>query len=158
VAVGVNRKCSTTVTPDSNYLIDSGIIMRHLRGDRRASALLRHLKRAGTVTTSVLVLFEVLRGCRTSGEEAAARPVFNLITTLDLDVATADMGARIARDHRAILNSDRATADALIAGTAYAHRATLVTLNTRQFSGLRIPGLNLLLIDQQATDWVPVIP
>jgi predicted nucleic acid-binding protein len=46
----------------------------------------------------------------------------------------------------------------LIAGTAYAHRATLVTLNTRQFSGLRIPGLNLLLIDQQATDWVPVIP
>jgi predicted nucleic acid-binding protein len=100
----------------------------------------------------------VLRGCRNSGEEAAARPVFDLITTLDVDVAAAEMGARFARSHRFILNSDRATADALIAGTAYAHRATLVTLNTRQFSRLRVPGLNLLLIDQQAADWVPVSP
>jgi predicted nucleic acid-binding protein len=57
------------------------------------------------------------------------------------------------RDWSGIFSSERAVPDAVIAATAMTVPATLVTLNTRQFSQLRIPGLQLMLIDQQAADW-----
>jgi predicted nucleic acid-binding protein len=91
-------------------------------------------------------------------ETAAARDLFTEVASQDIDAGIAELGSQIARGHPGIFSTDRATADALIAGTAYAQNATLVTLNTRQVSRLRIPGLNLLVIDQQAADWVPASP
>jgi len=75
---------------------------------------------------------------------------------LGYDLATA--AGKIIRESPGIFSSDKAVPDAIVTASAVATSATLVTLNTRQFSRLRIPGLNVLLIDQQATDWVPASP
>lgn len=100
----------------------------------------------------------MLRGTRTAAEEKAASELFNLLTPLEADLAVARVAANIARTNRGVLLGDRASLDALIAGTALAHGPTLVTLNTRQFARLNIPGLRLLLIDQQARDWAAQVP
>jgi tRNA(fMet)-specific endonuclease VapC len=114
---------------------------------------MRQLRRVANVATSTLVAFEVFRGARTPVEERAADQLFSLITPLEADLVAAETAAKIARGNRGVLLGDRAALDAVIAGTALANGLTLVTLNTRQFSRLRVPGLRLLLIDQQVRDW-----
>jgi predicted nucleic acid-binding protein len=144
-------------TANNGYLIDSGIVMRQLRGDRRAADLLRRLRRAGAISTSALVFFEVLRGCRTPAEEAAARNLFEFIPVVDVTNLVAEAAALIAREYRGVLSGDRATPDSLIAGSALSRGATLVTLNTRQFARLIVPGLDILLVNQQSDDWTTSI-
>jgi predicted nucleic acid-binding protein len=141
-----------------SFLIDSGILMRHLRRDRRASRLLDHLRDLGALKASVVSVFEVYRGVRSEREEGAAHHLFSQVAGQSVDVETARIAAEIARGHRGILLADRAIADALIAGTAMILGDALVTLNTRQFSKLQVPGLDLLLIDQQAADWTTAVP
>jgi predicted nucleic acid-binding protein len=70
---------------------------------------------------------------------------------VDYDVAV--VAGRLMRDWSGIFSSGKALPDAILAATAMEVPATLVTLNTRQFSRLRAPGLDLMLIDQQASDW-----
>jgi predicted nucleic acid-binding protein len=112
------------------------------------------LRRSGKLSTSTLVVFEVLRGTRHLREERTGRDFFTLVTVRHVDIDSAQKAAHIARSNRGVMFGDRAALDALIAGTALANGLTLVTLNTRQFSRLNVPGLRLLLIDQQARDWV----
>ena len=88
----------------------------------------------------------------------AANELFNLTIPLGVTTAVAQIAANIARANPGILLADRASLDALIAGTALEQGSTLVTLNTRQFSRLKVPGLRLLLIDQEARDWAAQVP
>lgn len=111
------------------------------------------LRRSGKLSASTLVVFEVLRGTRNSSEERTGRDFFTLVTVIDVDIDSAQKAAHIARTNRGVMLGDRAALDAVIAGTALANGLTLVTLNTRQFARLNVPGLRLLLIDQQARDW-----
>jgi predicted nucleic acid-binding protein len=59
---------------------------------------------------------------------------------------------------RSVFSTDKAVPDAIICASAIATSATLVTLNTRQFSKLNVPGLRVLLIDQQSRDWAAQVP
>jgi predicted nucleic acid-binding protein len=61
------------------------------------------------------------------------------------------------RGHPGILHGSQSIPDAMIAGTAMAYRARFVTLNTRQFSAVQHPDLDLVLLDQNAGDWVAVV-
>jgi predicted nucleic acid-binding protein len=83
--------------------------------------------------------------------------VLETLGIIDVTYDLALEAGRIARDWAGVLGSDKATPDAIIAASAVATSATLVTLNTRQFSRLNVPGLRLLLIDQQARDWAPQV-
>jgi predicted nucleic acid-binding protein len=83
--------------------------------------------------------------------------VFSLVIPLDADLVAAETAATIARSNPGVLLGDRASIDAIIAGTALANGLTLVTLNTRQFSRLNVPGLQMLLIDQQSRDWAGAV-
>jgi predicted nucleic acid-binding protein len=141
------------LTTSSSYLVDTGILIRHLRGDARASNLLRNLRSVGQVTTSAMVAFEVMRGARNGREERAAEELFNLVPPADTNLKVAQTAANIARSNKGILIGDRAALDALITGTAVVTASTLVTLNSRQFSRLRVPRLKVLLLDQHGSDW-----
>jgi predicted nucleic acid-binding protein len=136
-----------------DHLVDTGLLIRTLRGDARANILLNHLALGGRVLVSAVTVVEVLRGSRNAGQEEAARTILGKADVVDLDYGTAETAAKLLRDWGGILSSERALADAIIAATAMAVPATLVTLNTRQFSRLPVPGLDLMLIDQQAADW-----
>jgi hypothetical protein len=52
-----------------------------------------------------------------------------------------------------IFGSGQTTPDALIAGCAVEADSTVVTLNKRQFAGLRFPGLRMVIVEQEGSDW-----
>jgi len=110
------------------------------------------------VTTSAIVVVEVFRGCRNQREETASVALFAQADVVGLVDDLAMAAGKIIRASPGIFSNDKSVPDAIITASAISTSATLVTLNTRQFSRLRIPGLDLMLIDQQATDWIPSIP
>ena len=139
----------------NRFLLDSGLLIRLLRRDQRAADLIAHLASIGRVATSVVVVLEVLRGCRSIREESAAEALFGQVDVVELTYDLAVATGRVLREWPGVFSSDRAVPDAIITASAIAASATLVTLNTRQFSRLSIPELELVLIDQQAEDWIP---
>lgn len=104
-----------------------------------------------------MTVFETFRGCRTHFEEDEARLLFEKITPMPQSCGCAIAAAHLARDHPGIFHGAQSTPDAMIAGTAMAYRARFVTLNTRQFSAIKHPDLDLVLLDQDADDWIAAL-
>lgn len=142
----------------AKYLLDTGILIRELRGDSRAAALMDRLSALGDLLASPITAFEIYRGCRTLEEERATTDLFERVHPLDITHEIARRAARLMREHPGIFSSERAAADALIAGAAITSQAVLVTLNTRQFARQTIQGLATLTLDQQAQDWTASVP
>lgn len=139
---------------NSRYLLDTGIIIRELRGDPRAGRLMNHLFAVGDLLTSAVTVAETFRGCKSHEEEAAAAHLLDSVTPLDIDYRTARVAGSLMRQFSSVFGSDRAAADALITAAAVVEGAVLVALNTRQFSRLPPGSVELLLLDQEAADWV----
>ena len=141
----------------TRFLVDSGIIIRLLRGDRRAGLLLDRLRDSGLLSTSAIAAFEVFRGCRNDREHQAAERVFAQLMMSDLAYDSALVAADLMRTQSGVFSGEKSIPDALIAATAIVDDAALVTLNTRQFSRVRAPGLELLLVDQDSPDWIAAV-
>lgn len=141
----------------NRFLLDSGIVMRVLRRDFRAADLVDHLSQDGMLVTSAIVAFEIYRGCRNANDESAAREFFEVYRPLPVREDTAMGASHLFRSHPGVFSGERSIPDALIAATAIVDSAALVTLNTRQFSRVQAPGLELLLVDQDSPDWVAAV-
>jgi predicted nucleic acid-binding protein len=137
--------------------VDSGILIRLLRGDRQAGLLLNHLRDVGEIATSAVSVFEVFRGCRNEPEHQAAESVFEALPVRGLTYSSATVAASLMGVHAGVLSGEKSIPDALIAATAIIDGSALVTLNTRQFFRIQHPDLELLLIDQGAPDWVAAV-
>jgi hypothetical protein len=122
-------------------LVDSDVLIRHLRGDERAQEWLLASRGAGEVlAVSVVTVAEILGGMR-SGERRDVRRLLDALPCLPADERIGERAGeyrrRYRRSHAAI-----GTADYLIAATASVHGALLATLNVRHFpmvEGLQAP-------------------
>jgi predicted nucleic acid-binding protein len=113
-------------------LVDSSVLIDHLRGDRRAVDRLRAAVEAGDELWSVTVVrTEILGGARPS-EVPAIADLFARLRWLDITVdladAAGDLAATYLRSHPGV-----DTADYLIAAGALSIEAQLLTLNVRHF-------------------------
>ncbi len=119
-------------------LIDTSVLIDHLRGDRRAADLLLALARAGTELWSVTVVrTEVLAGMR-SGEEAFTNRLLDQLHWADVTREMADTAGRLAARHlRSHPGVD--TVDYLIAAAAQLLGAELKTQNVKHFP--MFPGM-----------------
>ena len=138
----------------TSYLIDTGIIIRQLRGDARAGELLNALSASGEILTAAVTAFEIYRGCRSQSDERAATALFDLIPVIELTHEVARAGGAVMRAYPGVFSSDRAAIDALIAGTAIVAEAALVTLNAKQFARTHVAGLDVLVLNQDSPDWI----
>jgi predicted nucleic acid-binding protein len=134
-------------------VLDTGIVIRDLRGDGRAAMFLATLGRRYIMCVSAMTIFEVIRGCRSPEQERRAEDTISRLSVLDIDYETSVEAGRLVRANSGVLQSERAAADSLIAASAVVAGAQLATLNTRQFAKVQWPGLGLILIDQDAADW-----
>jgi predicted nucleic acid-binding protein len=115
----------------ADYLLDSCIVIRHLRRHQPTSDLLAHLGREGSLAIASITRTELLQGVREQ-ERATTLTLLNALTTLALDAATADEAGEYVRVW-AEKGFKLDIADAIIGATATHHRRVLVTCNRRYF-------------------------
>jgi predicted nucleic acid-binding protein len=120
-------------------LVDTSVLIDHLRGHLRANRLLQQHAAAGDeLCASTVVRTEVLAGMR-KGEETATYNLLNALHWQDVTIEIADLAGEMARKH---LKSHPGVdlADFLIAATATSIQAELLTQNIKHFpmiAGLR---------------------
>lgn len=122
-------------------LLDTSVAIDHLRGARPAVELLGRLIDADElVVASEVVRFELLAGVR-DGEVDALEQFFSAFSWIPVDEVITRTAGSIARQHRRAY-SGIDDADYLIAATAIALDAQLLTTNVRHFpmlAGLSAP-------------------
>jgi tRNA(fMet)-specific endonuclease VapC len=129
----------------ATYLLDTGMVLRHLRGQRPAVQLLRGLAKQGRLAITSITCLEVHAGMH-SEERYVTQKLLARLATINLDREIADRaGDLIATGRRS--GQPISVPDAIIAATAIGHRLTLVKLNKGDF--LHITGLSLYPIDAQ---------
>lgn len=140
--------------PSSDFLLDTGIIIRYLRGNRKAADLLDFLEDKGRISVSVITYLEILIGCQPR-EEESTRLFFDRVQPLIVSQELAHKAASLIKKYPSVFGKQigRGTPDALIAATAWQRQATLVTLNTRQFAKVPIAEVAIYAIKQNAKDW-----
>jgi len=111
----------------ARILVDTDILVDHLRGHRRLVAGKDELH------VSAVTRAELFAG--RGVEEPRIRRLLQPMTAIPVDNAIAERAGRLRR------RSASRLPDALIAATALEHRLTLVTRNLRDFEG--IPALKL---------------
>lgn len=110
----------------SGLLIDSDVLIDHLRGARRL--VVEH-----DMYYSVIGRCELFAG--PEHQEDAVRDLLAPLREIALDAPTAEAAGRIRRE------TGLPTPDALIAATAIVNGLSLLTRNRRHFE--RVPGLRL---------------
>lgn len=120
------------------YLLDTGILIRHLRGRKAVVRLLRGLGSKDRLAISAVTRAEIRAGMR-QHEDRATRRLLARLETIPVDQEIADRaGDLIRRAHSQ--GRTLHLIDALIGATATQRGITLVTLNLVDFEGL---GLSL---------------
>ena len=113
-------------------LLDTSVLVDHLRADERAVRLLARLFEGDEpVWAATPSRTEILAGIRAAERDAMSR-LFALISWIDIDASIADAAGELARRFRRS-HTGIDTTDYLIAAAAQSISASLVTLNVRHF-------------------------
>jgi tRNA(fMet)-specific endonuclease VapC len=126
------------------FLLDTNTLIYFFKGQGKVAEHLLAVP-PGEVAISSVSLYEIEVGIARSAQPAKLRKQFDtflaVVSVFPFDRAAARVAARLRVDleRRGL---PIGPLDNLIAGVAIAHRATLVTRNTREFS--RLPGLALM--------------
>jgi predicted nucleic acid-binding protein len=125
------------------YLLDTGILIRHLRNRPGYRELVQRLNQGGDLCISAFTRVEVLRGMRDHERERTFTLLDSFFTQV-IDRDTADRAGEWLRTWQArgvILGGP----DAVIAASALQVGAALVTTNARHFP---MPELVVLSVDE----------
>jgi predicted nucleic acid-binding protein len=114
------------------WVVDTSVLIDHLRADARATARLRQAAQAGDELWSTTpVRTEILAGMR-QGEESATRELLDALNWQAVTIDIADNAGELARRYMKS-HSGVDTVDYLIAATTQALRGHLLTTNVRHF-------------------------
>ncbi|MGH9338915.1 MAG: type II toxin-antitoxin system VapC family toxin [Acidobacteriota bacterium] len=124
------------IVADTDVLIDF-LQNRNPGADRIAFELEK-----GDLATTAITRFELLSGARGARQERNVRQLLDVLLSLPLDEAAADLGAGV-RLKLQKAGQEIGMADSLIAGIVLARNAILLTRNRKHFE--RIEGLHVSL-------------
>lgn len=113
------------------YLLDSDILINHLRKRTPLQAYLGELQAAARFACSTITVAEVYAGMRPA-EETATRRLMDGLVHLPVTSPVAEKAAQLQKDGRKA-GQTIALADCLIAATALLEKATLVTANAKHY-------------------------
>ena len=115
----------------SKFLLDTDVIIWHLRGRRDVTRALTELQAFGVPSCSALSILEVQVGVK-KGEEAKTDLFLGSLVVVDVTRKIADKAAVSIRELRAKgVTID--LPDAIIAATCLVHGLTLVTYNKKHY-------------------------
>jgi predicted nucleic acid-binding protein len=115
----------------ADYLLDTGVLIRHLRNRPGYRDLVGRLVEEGLLYIASFTRLEVVRGMR-NHEREATFALLDALRTYSLDAETADQAGEMIRAwlKKGITMSGL---DAVIAASALRCRAALVTTNPKHF-------------------------
>jgi predicted nucleic acid-binding protein len=130
----------------TDYLLDSGILILHLRSQPGYLELIDNLAGEGELFISVISRFETVRGML-DREKRVTFALLDSLETIDVTCGIADQAGELVRfwKTRGLTFDD---ADALIAASALQRELTLVTTNPKHFP---MPKLTILQADEQGS-------
>lgn len=115
----------------SRFLLDSDVIIWHLRGRKEVTEVLRDLQRSGLPACSALSVLEIQLGVKKGEEEKTDRFIKSL-RIFGVDIEIASKAAQLIRRYKARgLTLD--LPDSVIAATCILHDLILVTYNTKHY-------------------------
>ena len=128
----------------SDLLLDSGVLILHLRNQSGYTSLLNQLAEQGTLFISTMTRFEILQGMKERERENTLETL-SVIESLPVVDEIADQAGELVRTWRA-KGVTLGISDVLIAATALEHHLDLVTTNPKHFP---MPELTVLQADEQ---------
>ncbi len=122
----------------SKYLLDSNIIIWHLRGRREITEMLKDLQRSGLPACSAISVLEVQLGVKTKDEEGKTNRFLESLKVFDVNIDIAKMATQLIREYKA-KGVTMDIPDSIIASTCILHDLILVTYNRKHYpiSGLK---------------------
>jgi predicted nucleic acid-binding protein len=115
----------------SRFLLDSDVIIWHLRGRKEVTDMLRNLQKFGLPACSALSILEVQLGVK-KGEEEKTDLFLRSLRIFDVNIEIANKAAQLIRENKAKgVTID--LPDAIIASTCILHDLILVTYNTKHY-------------------------
>ncbi len=115
----------------SRFLLDSDVIIWHLRGRKEVTEMLRDLQRSGLPACSALSVLEVLLGLK-KGEEDKTDRFLGSLRIFDVNREIANEAAKLIREYKA-KGVTLDLPDAVIASTCILYDLILVTYNTKHY-------------------------
>jgi predicted nucleic acid-binding protein len=109
----------------SRFLLDSDVIIWHLRGRKEVTEVLRDLQKFGLPACSALSVLEIQLGVKKGEEEKTGR-------FFDVNREVASKAAQLIRQYKA-RGVTLDLPDAIIAATCILHELILVTYNTKHY-------------------------
>ena len=115
----------------SRFLLDSDMIIWHLRGRREVTKVLRDLQRFGLPACSALSVLEIQLGVK-KGEEEKTDRFLKSLRIFDVNMEIARRTAQLIREYKA-RGVTLDLPDAVIAATCILNELILVTYNTKHY-------------------------
>ncbi len=116
----------------SKFLLDSDVIIWHLRGRKKVTELLRDLQKFGLPACSALSVLEIQLGVK-KGEEEKTDRFLKSLRIFDADIEIASKAAQLIRQSKT-RGVTLDLPDSVIAATCILHDLILVTYNTKHYS------------------------
>lgn len=125
----------------SPIMVDTDILIDHLRGVQGATSFLERIARGEyQAMVSVITELELFAGTMKNGEAQKVLNLLSMMSPIPVGSETARKAGEILRQHR---NSGLSALDAIIAASALLNNAVLVTRNVKHFR----PVEGLLVLD-----------
>jgi tRNA(fMet)-specific endonuclease VapC len=115
----------------SRFLLDSDVIIWHLRGRNEVTEMLKGMQSHGVPGCSAISILEVEIGMKESEEEKTSR-FLKALKVFEVNREVASLAAKIIRDQKS-KGLTLGLGDAIITGTCLLNNLTLVTYNRKHY-------------------------
>jgi predicted nucleic acid-binding protein len=116
----------------SKYLLDSDIIIWHLRGQKDITEMLKDLQRSGLPACSAISVLEVQLGVKTKDEEGKTNRLLESLKVFDVNTEIAKIATQLIREYK-VKGVTIDIPDSIIASTCILHDLILVTYNRKHY-------------------------